>query len=290
MGDVNPDAAVPRLRAVDERFSAAALGGGLGMLLVAVVMVAVPASVPASSTPASIRSGGPGATSSPRAASSTTSLPRPAAVEETYALFGRRGSASAGGTAVELSTEAAGELVLQTGRVVATDVFFFGRELPFTRWLPAGTHPVSTLHARSASGSDAIAAAMIRVRGGDPVRWELALTAGQDATRLNDGEFFGYSVDSGTGAFASAEAVEWMADAGSVAFDVYSKRVEAAMFPTRNEFHAVANIPVGDPKGLNVIAFESGWGDGYYPSWFGVDAAGAPVVLLTDFQILDAAR
>jgi hypothetical protein len=36
-----------------------------------------------------------------------------------------------------------------------------------------------------------------------------------------------------------------------------------------------------------VIVFSSGWGDGSYPSYFGLDAEGTPLVLMTDFQILD---
>jgi hypothetical protein len=36
--------------------------------------------------------------------------------------------------------------------------------------------------------------------------------------------------------------------------------------------------------------FSSGWGDGHYNSYFGLDAAGAPVALVTDFEVLDWPR
>jgi hypothetical protein len=75
--------------------------------------------------------------------------------------------------------------------------------------------------------------------------------------------------------------------AGAGGGDAYSDRVRAAMFPSSDEFHLAADIPVGDGTGLNVVAFASGWGDGYCPSYFGLDAAGKPLVLVTSFGIID---
>jgi hypothetical protein len=38
----------------------------------------------------------------------------------------------------------------------------------------------------------------------------------------------------------------------------------------------------------NLILFESGFGDGFYSSRWGLDGAGRPVMLVTDFQIFIA--
>jgi Protein of unknown function (DUF4241) len=252
-----------------------ALGGVLGIVLVAVIAVTSPA------PPSVLAPAGPAAS----AAASGRAGPPEMAIEEVYGRFGRLGPVTSGGSAAQLSVSRAGDLVLQTGRVVAADVFLFDN-IPFTRWLPSGTHPVFVLHATAAS-DDRIAAAMIRVAPGDPVRWEPALTPGQDASRLPPDQFFGYGVDSGIGCFTSAEAVEYLSRAGARAGDAYSARVQAAMFPSKNEFHLVADIPLGDGAGLNVVAFQSGWGDGGYASYFGLDAAGKPLVLVTNFGIID---
>jgi hypothetical protein len=269
---------------VDDRVSMLGVGAALGLALVLAIGVLVPrgGSVPVGAVfPSAVPSRG-----SPRA-----SLPPrvPAmAVEELYARFARGGPAVAGTAAVDLSTERAGELFLQTGRVVASDAFYLTFDPPFTRWLPPGRHSVFVLHAATAKPhDDRIAAALIRAAPGDPVRWEMALHPGQNLATLDPDEFYGYGVDSGTGSFASAEAAEWLSRAGDAALEAYSGRVEAAMFPSRNEIHPVVDVPLGDPSGLNVIAFSSGWGDGSYPSYFGLDADGRPLVLLTDFQILD---
>jgi hypothetical protein len=257
------------------------LGAAIGLVLViAVGLLAPPVATPA--TPIA---------SVPSLAAPSSAAPPildGMAVKEVYRRFAAGGSASAGGEPVDLSTERAGNLVLQTGRVVAGDAAYI-YPLPFSRWLVAGRHPVFVLHAVSpAPRDDRIAAALLRVAPGDPVRWELALTPGQDVAGLGPGEFLGYGVDTGIGSFASAEAAEWLAGAGLPAYEAFSKRLEAAMFPSRNDIHPVADIPVGDSNGLNVIAFNSGWGDGYYPSYFGLDATSKPLVLMTDFQMLDA--
>ena len=49
-----------------------------------------------------------------------------------------------------------------------------------------------------------------------------------------------------------------------------------------------ANIVADTASGANVICFHSGWGDGFYASYFGYDDAGAIVCLLTDFGVIAA--
>jgi hypothetical protein len=44
------------------------------------------------------------------------------------------------------------------------------------------------------------------------------------------------------------------------------------------------NLPLGD---VNAVMFHSGWGDGFYASWFGYDANGDVAALVTDFATID---
>ena len=178
--------------------------------------------------------------------------------------------------------------MLPTGRIVAADVFFFTTE-PFSRRLPVGRYPVLLLSsARDPDLVGANAAAMIRVAPGDPVSWEMAVTPGLDATTLQPGEFFGYPVDSGTGAFASAEAVEMPGSDGGRRRCLRRPSISRGLYPSDGVYNPSVDITVDAASGVNVIAFVSGFGDGSYPSWFGLDADGRPLVLLTDFGILEA--
>ena len=240
-----------------------------------------------------LRPGGASPFRLPRASQPTevfASLPPLLSTGEIYAAFADGGAAWSGGERTQLLAVDAGELVLPTGRVVASDVFFFSTE-PFKRRLPAGRHPVYLLSSVRGPDPDLagdVAAAMIRAAPGDPVTWELALVEGQDPTTLQPGEFFGYGVDSGTGCFASVEAVDVLTRGDGL--DEYGERVHEAMFPSDNvaDWKSSVDITVDPATGTNVIGFSSGFGDGAYPSWFGLDADGRPLVLLTDFGILEA--
>jgi hypothetical protein len=47
-----------------------------------------------------------------------------------------------------------------------------------------------------------------------------------------------------------------------------------------------ANVVLDSTTGANIVAFDSGYGDGIYASFFGYDAQDRPVCLITDFEVL----
>ena len=46
------------------------------------------------------------------------------------------------------------------------------------------------------------------------------------------------------------------------------------------------NVPIPGSSAANLIACSSGYGDGFYPSWWGIDEHGAICALATDFFVL----
>ncbi len=208
------------------------------------------------------------------------------AVEDLYAAFASPTNGMSLRTAVNTTVEDAGQVVLPSGRLVGSDAFVIFDAVPFTTAVPPGRHPVSVLRADFVDGDRRIAAAMVRFGSNDPVRWELALVAGQDPATLGPNEFFGYGVDAGTGAFTSPEATARLRE--DAAYDAYSDAVMAAMFPDGGRFPLTAQVEVDRGSGANVVAFASGFGDGSYPTFVGIDRDGRPAVVLTDFGILDA--
>lgn len=191
------------------------------------------------------------------------------------------------GDPVRLTVAPVGTLDLPSGRLVAADASLFDG-VPFSTILPPGTYEVSVLRADIGPGSDErVAAALLRVGDGEPDRWVAGLLPGQDPTELGPDEWFGYPVDSGTAAFASAEAAERVnADPASV--ERYGETLLAAMSPSDTEWLDAVAIDVDDRAGTDVVAIAAGWGDGVYPTWFGLGADGAPLVVLTEFGVLDA--
>ncbi|HET8785971.1 MAG TPA: DUF4241 domain-containing protein, partial [Candidatus Limnocylindrales bacterium] len=145
---------------------------------------------------------------------------------DVFTMFARPSAARSFDIPVRLAVEDVGVLVLPSGGLVASDAFIIDGT-PFTLDVPAGRYPVSVLRSDFQDGDRRIAAALVRVADGDPVRWELALVPGQDPTSLAPDEVFGYGVDSGTGAFTSPEAVAWLKDESR--YTAYSDELLAAI-------------------------------------------------------------
>src|SRR5688572_1614093 len=74
------------------------------------------------------------------------------------------------------------ELVLTSGKIVACDPFTLWGEQPFARAVPPGRYPVFLTIAHYKGGDKREAFASVRFHPDNPVRWEMALLAGQDAS------------------------------------------------------------------------------------------------------------
>jgi hypothetical protein len=169
---------------------------------------------------------------------------------------------------------AVGRLRLSTGRIVAADpatVELRGERAvtPYTVTLAPGEYVVETARMRtSGRGTNVVAAARVRVSDEPVATWELALRPGQDERLLGASEFFGFVVDSGTGAFMDASALNALA--------AYQDADDAEA--------AEATIP-GDGAS-ELLTFPSGKGDGSYPVWIGRDAVGSVTCLVADMRLL----
>jgi len=154
---------------------------------------------------------------------------------------------------------------------------------PFSRTVKPGAYPV-TVAVAQLGGDQRIAFAQIRFLDRRISKWEMAVTDGQDPSKLKEDEIYAYGVDSGTGSFADIGAQEVLSarDARKLVDDVM-KEMKKVYEPTRDW------VVVNTPKGSAAL-FSSGWGDGGYASYFGLDDNGEPVVLVTDFQVIDWKR
>jgi hypothetical protein len=179
----------------------------------------------------------------------------------------------------------AGELLVTSGRVVACDPFASPDAEPFTRAVPPGRYPVVLSVAHFEDDDQRVAAAMLRLGGGRPVSWELALVPGDEPAELAEGEVFGYGVDSGTGCFMDEEAARTLTQKMDEDED-YSEEMMDEMDKTYVDTWSWANFVLND-AGANFVAFSAGVGDGLYASYFGLDAEGRAVSLVTDFSLFE---
>jgi hypothetical protein len=176
------------------------------------------------------------------------------------------------------------DLWLATGEIAASDGFIMGRQ-PFTRRVRPGRYPVTI--AIAAFGDDErIAFAQTRFSDRPVVLWEMALLAGQDIATLEPGYSFGYPVDSGTGSFADPQAVQLINDASDPDMKFF-KEISAEMDKVYRHTRAWVHI---ETPGGSAALFSSGFGDGVYSSYFGLDDSMEPVALVTDFGVSDWSR
>lgn len=177
-----------------------------------------------------------------------------------------------------------GSLQLPSGRIVASDPMVDLQLPPFARQVTPGRYAVHLALAHVQRNNDErIAAAWLRFAEGDVAVWEVALLEGQRPSK-SPADTAAYGVDSGTGSFFSAEAAAFSADTTDLS-ESLADAMDATYRPTRSW----ASLELGEEAGvpLNLVSFSSGWGDGGYTSWWGLDANGAPLLLLTDFAVLD---
>lgn len=181
-------------------------------------------------------------------------------------------------------------LHVPSGRIVACDPLVFFDAPPFTRAIPIGSHPVRISIAHLPNGDERIAAAIMRCDEATPTSWEMALLPGQDVGSLDADEFFGYPVDAGLGCFMDEESAQRLArrmkqEREREGSNYYDDVLAAEMEPTRKNTHDWADHRPSAGEPHNVIIFSSGWGDGFYATWFGM-AGEAPCCVVTDFGVV----
>lgn len=172
-----------------------------------------------------------------------------------------------------------GVLDVPSGRLVACDPLGADAGAPvFLRHVTPGRYPVLLSRWTSeALRDERIAAAKLVLAERPAVTWELALREGEEGRPQRRRKDATFPVDSGNACFLDAErARQRLAEDEAVReawLDAGPPGLEGAFV-------------VGEPSAAEVIGFGAGLGDGRYRSWWGLDAAGEPVALVTDFDLL----
>ncbi len=180
------------------------------------------------------------------------------------------------------------DLVIASGHVVVADAFVGLDQPPMSEPVPNGSFPVRLAVLQGSLGRGRIAFARVDFADAPVVRWEAAVPADMKRDAENPDGVWGFDVDTGIAAFFDPEA----GATASRMFQEDEKLLEGALsdgqlrgFKERGATGAFRLALAAGPG--NIVAFDSGWGDGTYSAYFGYDRSGAIVSLITDFDILD---
>lgn len=190
-----------------------------------------------------------------------------------------------GGRPATISLSKPVDLALPTGQVVVCDPFtglgpFAPR--PFTAAVCPGRYPVTLAVAsfgNDGTPAQVAAAARLSVSGAPVTRWELALNENQNIEELGDHEFFGYETDYGDVCFVDASAVSALADHEEWLVEALAAYAAASF--------GLPPVKAVGSDGEEIVAFTTGRGYGFYPTWVGRTSSGDVACFVTDFLVLE---
>jgi hypothetical protein len=183
----------------------------------------------------------------------------------------------------------AGELALPTGRIIAFDPANLcalpKMTQPFAQVVAPGNYPVVLSIAtwmEPDTNDQRVACAKLVLKNTPAINWEMARRPGQEQP-LPQGHIYGYIVDSGLGCFVDAAVVDKIAPEVR---QVFCDELLDKMLQADADGQDWLNVPLNSDPATNAIMYWSGYGDGVYPSFWGIDQTGEICCLVTDFRVL----
>ncbi len=181
-----------------------------------------------------------------------------------------------------------GKIYLSSGKLVACDPVITSDMNPFTVKFPKGDFSVLLHKERE---SNCVAYAEIIFSNAEVADWKLAVTEGQQIKDLEEGEIFGYPVESGMGCFMDADTQNSLNDLeqrlyrgkGADFMGIYEEFFHEYFFDENGAIDQFAFLKPSEQHPGTIFAFETGYGEGFYASYIAYDKNGAPVKIVTEF-------
>ena len=189
---------------------------------------------------------------------------------------------------MEVDTLDIGEINLPTGEILACDPLVeLGEAKTYLQKTPVGKFPVKICVVPSKDYGDRYACVKVEFNKNKPVVYELAVTGNEEEmNEAGEDEYYGFGVDAGMGCVADKKSqdeyskywkkLEEEGNADNPYDDIFEELLEESFKKSpkyQRDCGDWANFIIPDTD-LNILVFASGWGDGYYPCYFGYDEKG----------------
>ncbi|MFP5436895.1 MAG: DUF4241 domain-containing protein [Bacteroidia bacterium] len=200
----------------------------------------------------------------------------------------------------ELIKVHAGDVNLPTGRIVLADPFLAYEQAAFSKNIEPDKYPVYIYISEIDKLHNRIAYAKIKFRPESATKWILALTedvTAEEVEELEEDEYFGFDVESGIAGFMDEETRDEFTAKLDAAYETDEEYdyYDAVLAEEFKEYSGKNNFSreLGDwndhklstDSDNNIIMFSAGWGEGYFPAYWGYNDNGDLVELAVDFLL-----
>lgn len=181
----------------------------------------------------------------------------------------------------------AGNIEISSGKIVACDPLITSEMQPFKINFPKGKFPI-TIHKERES--NCVAYVEIKFEEAKILHWKLATTEGQNLEDLYENEIFGFPVESGMGCLMDFETQQLLNDLEKKLYErkgddfmgIYEEFFHEHFFDENGAIDQYAILIPDDKKENNMIAFETGYGEGFYACYIGFGAENQPVKIICE--------
>ncbi|WP_405379092.1 DUF4241 domain-containing protein [Nonlabens sp. Asnod3-A02] len=184
-----------------------------------------------------------------------------------------------------------GNLNLPTGKIVACDGLISSNSSPFIKTVKPGRYPVKIYVAKTKQSGDRNAIVQIKFSHKKAIKWVMALTENENINEFKDKyDYFGFPVDSGLGGLFDYQIWQEYQVFESDFYrinpnkNLYDDILDKEFKKEANKNNWI-NFYIPNSKS-NITMYSSGYGDGTYPSFWGIDEKGEIVSLVIDFLVL----
>lgn len=200
---------------------------------------------------------------------------------------------------LEISHLNIGNLNVTTGKIIVCDPLVSSNWIPLSKNIRPGNYPIKIYITKTENPGNRFALAKLEITNKKAVKWVLALQENENVNELvEDDSFFGFSVDSGLASFFDYQTgLEYdkfqnefyKKNPGKNIYDDFFDAEFQKNTVNKNDPTEVGNwinykFPTTE---LNIPMFESGYGDGVYPAYWGIDEEGEITSLLIDFLVIE---
>ncbi|MGS0749065.1 DUF4241 domain-containing protein [Halpernia sp. GG3] len=187
-----------------------------------------------------------------------------------------------------IDTYEAEDLHITSGKLIACDPVITNDKTPFLTKFPTGDFPV-LIHKEKES--NCIAYVEVTFSKNKIKNWELALCENQHLKDLAEGEVFGYPGKSGMGCLMDLDAQIVLNNLETTLYrrkgddymGIYEEFFHPYFYDTDGITNQFALVKADNEKRENMIAFETGYGEGFYASYIAFDTEKKPVKIISEF-------